>query len=203
MIITEKTPKTTVMNVVTFADIYMKAKHDGQIRKLTKEPYWMHPTRVAAMAIDLSFDENHVSIALLHDVIEDCGITYANLFETFGKTIADGVWALTNPSRSFKNYSRKSRKTMDFAHYRRQSNNIKELKYLDRYDNVKGMYDFLQTCKNDAAIKSNQQWFWLYINETQELLEALEIDALGKYDMSLLLKGFSADLIKRCDGKPE
>ena len=45
--------------------------HKGQFRRIHKEPYINHPIRVAA-----NFDDDKMKcIALLHDVIEDTGIT--------------------------------------------------------------------------------------------------------------------------------
>jgi (p)ppGpp synthase/HD superfamily hydrolase len=37
-----------------------------------------------------------ISAALLHDVMEDCGVTYEELTKEFGQTVADAVRELTD-----------------------------------------------------------------------------------------------------------
>ena len=66
-------------------------------------PYLAHITCVAMEVINAceksNLDEEKaniaVSCALLHDVIEDANITYAELYTKFGEKVANGVEALT------------------------------------------------------------------------------------------------------------
>lgn len=56
---------------------YIKQCHDGQTTK-GGEPYWTHPVAVMELLpSDATDDERHA--ALLHDVIEDCSVTAADL----------------------------------------------------------------------------------------------------------------------------
>nr|WP_245302466.1 bifunctional (p)ppGpp synthetase/guanosine-3',5'-bis(diphosphate) 3'-pyrophosphohydrolase [Symbiobacterium terraclitae] len=67
--------------------------HDGQCRK-SGEPYITHPVAVAEIVASLELDTESVAAALLHDVLEDCGVTFAELEQRFGKevaTLVDGV----------------------------------------------------------------------------------------------------------------
>lgn len=58
-------------------------------------PYLEHPVQVAELLRDQGYDEDVCIAALLHDVIEDSGLTVENVTETFGAQVAALVAALT------------------------------------------------------------------------------------------------------------
>ena len=68
--------------------------HLGQIRA-SGEPYITHPIAVAAQCAEWKLDAQALMAALLHDAIEDCGVTKPELIERFGAPVADLVDGLT------------------------------------------------------------------------------------------------------------
>jgi len=75
--------------------------HAGQRRRDGRTPYVAHCFRVA-MIVRHEFaceDEDAISIALLHDVIEDTPADYDDVLEGFGEVVAAGVAALTKDMR--------------------------------------------------------------------------------------------------------
>jgi GTP pyrophosphokinase len=68
--------------------------HLGQLRN-NGEPYITHPIAVAAQCADWKLDAQAIMAALLHDAMEDCGITKAELIERFGSPVAELVDGLT------------------------------------------------------------------------------------------------------------
>ena len=71
--------------------------HDGQQRR-SGEDFINHPFGVAKVCAELRLDEQTVAAALLHDVVEDTGVSVAELREEFGEEIArlvEGVTKLT------------------------------------------------------------------------------------------------------------
>lgn len=68
--------------------------HLGQLRK-NGDPYITHPIAVAAQCAEWKLDAQALMAALMHDVIEDCGITKLELAERFGAAVADLVDGLT------------------------------------------------------------------------------------------------------------
>ncbi|MEP0073482.1 MAG: bifunctional (p)ppGpp synthetase/guanosine-3',5'-bis(diphosphate) 3'-pyrophosphohydrolase [Marinomonas sp.] len=77
---------------------YAEQAHDGQRRK-SGEPYVTHPLAVAEILSELRMDCDGLTAALLHDVIEDTGISREALTEQFGEGVAslvDGVSKLTH-----------------------------------------------------------------------------------------------------------
>ena len=82
-----------VRRAYTFAEI----AHTGQ-KRLSGEPFFEHPKQTALFLADLKLDANTLSAALLHDVLEDCDVTYDQLHDQFGDDVArlvDGVTKLT------------------------------------------------------------------------------------------------------------
>jgi len=72
--------------------------HEGQTRK-SGEPYITHPLAVATMLTDWRIDVQGLAAALLHDVLEDTGVSKSSLSEKFGRTIADLVDGLSKLER--------------------------------------------------------------------------------------------------------
>ena len=68
--------------------------HLGVTRR-SGEPYITHPIAVALQCTDWKLDAQALMAALLHDVMEDCGVTKADLVEKFGATVAELVDGLT------------------------------------------------------------------------------------------------------------
>lgn len=72
--------------------------HLGQLRN-NGEPYITHPIAVTAQCATWKLDAQALMAALLHDSIEDCGITKADLIERFGAPVAELVDGLTKLER--------------------------------------------------------------------------------------------------------
>lgn len=67
--------------------------HSGQFRK-SGDPYVSHPVAVANILSNLRLDEDSISAAMLHDVIEDCGVPKQVIEKEFNSSVAnlvDGV----------------------------------------------------------------------------------------------------------------
>ena len=67
--------------------------HSGQFRT-SGDPYVSHPIAVASILSSYHMDEDSLSAAMLHDVIEDCGVPKSVIEKEFNKNVAnlvDGV----------------------------------------------------------------------------------------------------------------
>ena len=67
-----------------------KSLHRDQLRK-DGTPYISHPVEVALILANLGFDENVISGALLHDVVEDCGCSLDTIKQEFNNVVAELV----------------------------------------------------------------------------------------------------------------
>ncbi len=68
--------------------------HEGQ-KRLSGEPYIMHPLSVALILASLGMDEASIVAAILHDTVEDTSITYDDVKKDFGETVAELVDGVT------------------------------------------------------------------------------------------------------------
>ena len=79
---------------VRLAYRFADTAHLGQLRH-SGEPYITHPIAVAAQVAEWKLDAPAIMAALLHDTMEDCGVTKADLVEHFGAPVAELVDGLT------------------------------------------------------------------------------------------------------------
>jgi GTP diphosphokinase / guanosine-3',5'-bis(diphosphate) 3'-diphosphatase len=72
--------------------------HRGQSRK-SGEPYITHPVAVAKIVAELGLDDITIAAALLHDAVEDTGVTVADVEADFGTEVAEIVDGVTKLDR--------------------------------------------------------------------------------------------------------
>ncbi len=84
----------SVRQAYRFAD----EAHLGQLRN-SGEPYITHPIAVAQQCAEWKLDAQALMTALLHDAIEDCGVTKPELIARFGAPVAELVDGLTKLER--------------------------------------------------------------------------------------------------------
>lgn len=117
------------------AAIFTAEKHTGQTRKYTGEPYINHPIAVATLVESVGGNSRMLMAALLHDTIEDCGVTPDELRRKFGLEVAQLVTELTDASKK-SDGNREKRKAIDREHYSRASVDAKTIKLADLIDNT-------------------------------------------------------------------
>jgi GTP pyrophosphokinase len=90
--------------LVEQAYVFAEECHQGQKRK-SGEPYIGHPLETALFLADLHLDSHTIIAALLHDVVEDCGITLEQVEARFGPDVTklvDGVTKLARMNTRFQ-----------------------------------------------------------------------------------------------------
>jgi len=68
--------------------------HRGQVRK-SGQPFILHCVAVAQILADMKLDATTIAAALLHDVVEDTGVTLEDIAREFGPKIAELVDGVT------------------------------------------------------------------------------------------------------------
>ena len=87
-------------DLVTEAAAFAANAHDGMRRRGgCGAPYIIHPMEVAAIVGSITDSQEVISAALLHDVVEDAGITIEEVGEKFGARVKELVASETENKR--------------------------------------------------------------------------------------------------------
>lgn len=93
------------MTIVVTAELFQRAieyaarKHRGQYRKGDGKPYIIHPMSVMCRLMKIKPKSTNLYllgiVIILHDVVEDCGVTIKEIAKLFGYQVASLVAELT------------------------------------------------------------------------------------------------------------
>ncbi|HEX3081810.1 MAG TPA: HD domain-containing protein, partial [Candidatus Saccharimonadia bacterium] len=100
---------------------YAVKAHEGQ-KRMSGEPYVVHPIAVAEIVAEWGMQCEVIVAALLHDVVEDTGITLKTLEKDFGHKVAELVDGLTK-----LRLSASPRPPLDSARFRHNTENMRKL----------------------------------------------------------------------------
>jgi len=71
--------------------------HNGQVDKAGKD-YIFHPMSVASFVPE---DEDMITVALLHDVVEDTDVTFEDLIPLFSPKVIEGLKCMTHDKTEY------------------------------------------------------------------------------------------------------
>lgn len=200
-------------NPITHASRVASELHQGQTRKYTGRPYIEHPARVAARLTRLGCSDEMICAAWLHDVLEDCEVTFSILKAAYGipLDVCLLVHLMTNPSKQYPNLNRAERKKMDLAHLKNAPCDVRMIKLADRTDNLRE----LDPAQPFAVQYMNESIALLAaLSETHEELEADLAEEIKRLDDAIRLaktppylgatsEGLAALLTEKLGGGPE
>ena len=158
-------------------------KHEGTARKGTDIPYIDHSIEALEIASLLTDDEDVVCAAVLHDVVEDAGVTVNELQKLFGERVA--LFVSDESENKRENLSPEStwkiRKKETIIHFLHASREAKIIALGDKLSNMRAIhrdYDSVGdklwerfNCKD----KSEQGWYYSLL--TKALSELSDTDA--------------------------
>jgi (p)ppGpp synthase/HD superfamily hydrolase len=85
-------------NKIKEAAHFSSEAHKNQKRKMLNYPYISHPFSVLFLVSKFSDDEDVLVASLLHDTVEDCGVSLDEIESKFGKKVRDIVDILSEDS---------------------------------------------------------------------------------------------------------
>lgn len=149
-------------------------KHQGQLRKREGTPYILHPLEAAAIANDLTKDEDVLIAAILHDTVEDTEATIDEVREKFGDRVAQLVAAETENKRDSlpPEETWEVRKRESLEHLKNTTDPAVKILWLaDKLSNVRTIYQIYQ--KEGDKVWDNfhmkdvnkQEWYYRTIVE--------------------------------------
>ena len=126
------------MRDIARAAHFAAVRHSAQRRKgAAGEPYINHLLEVADLVASVLAepDANLVMAALLHDTVEDVGVTKDELVESFGQDVADLVLEVTDD----KSLPKQERKRLQIVNAPRKSVRAQVIKLADKISNLRAM----------------------------------------------------------------
>ena len=123
------------LNKLLQAASFAAKKHTNQKRKgAAGEPYINHPLEVANLIANVGRVDDHdvLIAAILHDTVEDCGVTREEIAQAFGETVAGYVMEVTDD----KSLPKAERKRLQVEHSPHLSPGAKIVKLADKISNI-------------------------------------------------------------------
>jgi (p)ppGpp synthase/HD superfamily hydrolase len=135
----------TEITLIERADVFANAAHAavGQVRKYSKEPYIVHPRHVVEIMRKFAFGsitDEQCAAGLLHDCVEDTGVTLDLITEVFGEKVAELVENLTDVSKP-EDGNRRIRKAKDLEHTALALPEAKTVKLADLISNCSSIVE--------------------------------------------------------------
>lgn len=87
------------MELVSQAILFAVKAHDGMKRKKSQAPYILHPLEASVIVGTMTDDQEIISASVLHDVVEDAGVTLEEIEEKFGSRVRKLVESETEDKR--------------------------------------------------------------------------------------------------------
>ena len=144
------------------AIVFATEKHAGQKRKGTDADYICHPMEVLAIVTLASPRNIELQMAaVLHDVVEDCDVTVAEIRERFGDKVADYVGFVSDdPYRDWR-----QNKQILIDALKTAPADVSILKGADTLSNLRAMAADLKTCGEEfwdrfRTSKEDIRWYY-------------------------------------------
>ena len=140
--------------------------HENQKRKGPAIPYISHPMAVASQVLVWGGSEDQFIAALLHDVLEDGGVEYAETIEAdFGPNVLRIVKALSDalPKAGEKKKPWVERKTEYLAHLAEADDEVLLVSAADKWHNLSSI--------RDDRLKIGDEVFKRFVGSTPVLEE--------------------------------
>jgi GTP pyrophosphokinase len=141
--------------------------HAGQLRKGSDIPYITHPLSVSALVIEFGGDEEQAIAGLLHDVVEDCGVSLLTLAEEFGVRVAAIVEGCTDgvPDERGRKAPWRERKELYLEHLEETPADVLLVSACDKLHNARSIVSDIQTIGSavfDRFTADRDQTIWYY-----------------------------------------
>ena len=78
-------------DLVSKAIIFSTNAHDGMRRRKSEVPYILHPMEVGSIVGAITDKQEVIAAGVLHDVVEDAGVSIEEIGEKFGKRVMELV----------------------------------------------------------------------------------------------------------------
>lgn len=133
-------PNTEIqlLGEVTDAFNFAKEKHIDQMRRFVNLPYIIHPLEMASRLSLEGFSHEAIMGALLHDVVEDCGVALEEIKSKYGSKVEYYVYYLSDIALPEEG-NRATRLEINFKHFQQSDWVNHNIKLTDLISNTRSL----------------------------------------------------------------
>lgn len=170
---------------LTAAVAFAARAHEGQTCRSTDAPRIVHPMEVAAIAATMTSDHEILAAAMLHDVIESCGVTETALRAQFGERIARMVRVMSEEKGPDAEEGWQKRKLFSINRLRAASQDQLILTLADKLSSLRAIRRDLSTYGDALWQRFNQRsasmHCWYFASVFESLTPLSDTDAYREY----------------------
>lgn len=144
---------------------FAKKAHEGQ-KRAEGVPYFEHIKGVMEILLNEAeiVDDDVLTVAALHDVIEDTEYSYEDIKQDFGENIAEQVNLLTRfPGQHFSEYAKGIFENSKYPH-------LRDIKLADRLHNLRTLPATKDPARIARKVKQTENFILPYENDCLPLL---------------------------------
>ena len=179
--------RTIDTHIVDHAIRFAIEAHEGVARKGTDLPYIVHPLEALAVVATITSDQELLAAVVLHDVVEDAGISIDDIRREFGPHIADIVEGETDQEVQGLSHvdSWRQRKQATVDRLAKASRDVQIVALGDKLSNIRSMARNLRQQGNRLWQRFNEkdprQHAWYYHQLTKSLSPLSDTDAYQEF----------------------
>ena len=170
---------------LTAAVAFAARAHEGQTCRSTDAPRIVHPMEVTAIAATMTSDHEILAAAMLHDVIESCGVTEDELKAQFGERIAKMVRVMSEEKGPDAEEGWQKRKLFSINRLRAASHDQLILTLADKLSSLRAIRRDLSTYGDALWQRFNQRsasmHCWYFASVMESLAPLSDTDAYREY----------------------
>ncbi len=176
------------MNKVSEAIIFATTVFDGINRKCENHPAILHSLEAASIAQTLTSEQEVVIGAVLHDTVEDAGVTLDEIEEKFGSRVRELVESETENKRTDidpkLSWQIRKQEAIDLLQATTDVG-VKILFLSDKLSNMRSLYRLKNKYGSDLWLMFNQRdtkkQKWYYQSIADAVVELKETEAYKEY----------------------
>lgn len=152
---------------------FAKRRHDdtGAIRKVSKQPYWVHPEGVAKIVMEHGGSDIEIKAAMAHDVLEDTGESYEDMVEKIGEKVASIVKEVTNDKDEIAKVGKEKYISEELCRLSPEALTVKLADMLYNMKDSPTEKNYERMRKNIAFLMMNRQLDGKHLELAQEIME--------------------------------
>lgn len=152
---------------------FARRRHNdtGAVRKVSGQPYWVHPEGVAKIVMEHGGSDVEIKAAFAHDVIEDTGESYEDMEEKFGEKIASIVKEVTNNKYEIARVGKEKYISEELCRLSPEALTVKLADMLYNMKDSPTESNYERMRKNIAFLMMNRQLDGIHLALAEEILE--------------------------------